>query len=85
MFAQQKSDRRSARRIPFQRFIDGATQRRRAIQVQQFEQLRCLTARRFSLCEGQVEQAFCSPARPVRDDRRESRRNALRFVFSNAC
>ena len=56
--AQQERDRGSSRRIPFQRFVDGAAQCGRAIQVQQFEQLRGLTARRLSLREGKVEKRF---------------------------
>src|ERR1700758_4976013 len=49
---QQESDRRSARRIPLQGFTDGSAQRRRPVEIQQFEQLCGLAASRLSLCEG---------------------------------
>src|SRR5450631_4357850 len=57
-FTEQKGNGRGARRISFQRFTDGSTQRGSAIQVQQSDQLSGLAARRFSLCEGQIQQGF---------------------------
>ena len=58
MPAQQEGDRRGARRIPFQRFPDGAAQSGHAVQVQQTEQLRGLAGGRFSLGEGALQQVF---------------------------
>ena len=58
LFAQQKRNRRRSWSIPFQRLIDGAAQCGRAIQVQQFEQLRGLAARRLPLREGEVDECF---------------------------
>src|SRR5512138_3649972 len=55
---EEESDRGGARRIPFERFADGAAQSGYPIQIQQTEQLRGLTGDRFSLGEDALQQVL---------------------------
>jgi hypothetical protein len=55
---QQESDRGGARRIPFERFPDGAAQSGYAIEIQQTKQLSGLTGGRFFLGEGAFQQVL---------------------------
>ena len=55
---QQEGHGRSAGCVPFEGFSDGPAQGRSPVQIQQFEQLGSLTARRFSMGEGEIQQGF---------------------------
>ena len=54
--AEQERHRRCARRASFESFGDGSAQSGGTVLFQQLQQLRCLRAGRFALCEGQVEK-----------------------------
>src|SRR6516165_12097568 len=56
--AQQESDGGGARRIPFERLVDGAAQSGGAVQIQELEELSGLVTRGFSQREDLIQERF---------------------------
>jgi hypothetical protein len=55
---QQKGHRGRTGRISFECFNNGPAQSRRSMQIEKFQQLHRLTAGRFTLCEGCIDERF---------------------------